>query len=512
MAAVHPKLTEELVRQLLDEGEHAGLDYKAMLNIAETAELVAVAKDIGAMQSLPSGGFLIVGANDDGSLSGALESAHVNLLDESRLRAKLTKYLPDPIQLVTRLVEIDDEKVVVIHVAPHPAGFATFKADGNYPRPDGKQGCEFRAGDVFTRRGTSSARCQQSDWERIIEEVVASRKESWRRELAQDLSQLGISAQGQRIAQGPAAAVTWQLDADAFAATTVELLRANDTIPLNLLIDRLTRDARPLLQDADRADDAVTLLDRTAALAAIGLALGRSELFDQALAVLLTIYNYAFDQYGYPSQALAVPASSLWLMIVERVLALGGLAVRRRNWRAVRMLALQKGRGNDFSFYNNWIRHGLTMAARDGRLDRQEGGTRIEVSLVQEALELARGEEALRPDLSADDDALLDSICQFDALAAFAAFDDAGSADGSHYYPNFARFNWMRSEPAVVALIEDDAARAAVFPRPNDELAAAIRSLAQLARGESLRYRVIDDWESKPVVDFLQGASPPVAD
>lgn len=505
MASLHPALTEELVRQLLDEGEHSGLDYKTSLDVSDTAELVAVTKDIGAMKALGDGGFLIIGANDDGTLSGQVTEAHASLLDEARLRGKLAKYLPEPVQIATRTVEIDGERVVVIHVAPHPSGFAVFKADGNYMRNE-KPATEFRAGDVFIRRGTSSERCRQEDWEGVIERIVVRRKETWRAELREELTHLGVGVEAQRLAQGPAGALTWQLDSEAFSATIVELLRAGDTIPITLLLDRLVREAQALLQDANRADELETLLDRVAAVAALGLTLYNDELFERALSVLVAIYNVGFDQHGHTRSDLAVQPPMLWRLIAQRVMALGGLAVRRKNWSAVRQLALQRGRGDDF--WTNWLRHAITMAARAGLMSRREGNREIELSLIALAQEDARREDALRPDVGPDDDALLDSLTQFDVFAAMAVFDATSRTDSRDYYPSFSRYNWSRSEPAVVALIQDEEVRAVIFPRKDEELAVAISELARLARSESFRYMVLDSWDSKVVTEFLQRSLP----
>jgi hypothetical protein len=338
---------------------------------------------------------------------------------------------------------------------------------------------------------------------------VARRKESWRHELREELVELGIAAQAQAIARGPAAGVTWQLDADAYTATVIELLRANDTIPLDLLFDRLKRDAQPLISDPDQADDLRTILDRTAALAALGLTLDKKDLLDDALSVLVAIYNFGFDEAGYARANVAIPTPTLWLLIIERVLALGGLAVRRENWSAVRQIVLQRGRGNDFDYYNNWIRHAVTEAARAGLLTRREGSQQIDISLIQVAHELAREHDVLRPDLSADDEALLSSICQFDIFAAMAAYNEAGQADSGLYYTNFARLNWGRAEPALVALVKGGDARKEIFPRPDEELAAAIREITRLAGNESMRYRVFNHWNT--TVEGFLADNPPSA-
>jgi hypothetical protein len=83
--------------------------------------------------------------------------------------------------------------------------------------------------------------------------------------------------------------------------------------------------------------------------------------------------------------------------------------------------------------------------------------------------------ECLRPNLAADDDRLLSSICQFDLLACWPG-SAMGRASGPPFYPNFARYSAHRSEPAVRMLLDDASARAALAADDDQGLADVLRA------------------------------------
>jgi hypothetical protein len=53
------------------------------------------------------------------------------------------------------------------------------------------------------------------------------------------------------------------------------------------------------------------------------------------------IYNLGFDNQNLASTD-QVSAARHWLLVLDRVYALGGLAVRRQDWNSVRMLLTGK--------------------------------------------------------------------------------------------------------------------------------------------------------------------------
>lgn len=97
---------------------------------------------------------------------------------------------------------------------------------------------------------------------------------------------------------------------------------------------------------------------------------------------------------------------------------------------------------------------------------------------IARAAELVRADEAYRPD-GADDNAVLDSLCQLDAYAGLVAFDTTGTCEAG-----FARYWAQRARPAFRAVVMDADVRSAVFPGGDERLAAALRALDDTAAVE----------------------------
>jgi hypothetical protein len=477
---IEPVVSEEKLRQLLDEQhESEALDYKAELSLDDTRGLVEFAKDVGAMQV--NGGFIVIGADNAGNPTGQVTSRHAKLFDEATVRPKLLRYLPEPLEIRCAQHRINGQLLVLFYVGPNPDGFCIFKADGNYPG-----GTAFRAGDVFARHGTSSEPWRQSDIKKAFERRLAAVKEDWRRELALSLEQTALASKAQTLSQAPAAALTWQLDEETFINTIIEQLRNEDTIPLTLLMNRLPTEAKTLLTSA-RGADFLTLLDRLACLGALFLSLERSIEFGKVVAVLSRIYDIGLSESGEGRSGLALKPSRLWLEIIRRVYALGALAVRRENWDAVRLLIVQRPNGLVVGeFYNNWLRHALTMASRADDLRGQQNGREVELPLLSLCQQTALGNKCLSEDV--DEEALLDSLAQFDVFFNVVAISSQSRTTGSDYYPNFSRFYSRRSDPAFRRIVEDPTVRKALAIGSGGGLAASLRELFKVAHQESFRY------------------------
>jgi predicted HTH transcriptional regulator len=163
---VKPDVTEDQLKLLLDQqSETEILDYKSEVDLVDNAKKsraqVELAKDIAAMLS-GRGGHLVIGADDNGAPTGLLSIEQVAQLDESRLRKRLEKFIPEGLEIRVASHEIGGTRVALIHVSPHPDGLVVMKADGVYL--DGKKERPvFREGDIFIRRGTESRRLGQAD-------------------------------------------------------------------------------------------------------------------------------------------------------------------------------------------------------------------------------------------------------------------------------------------------------------------------------------------------------------
>ena len=131
--------------------------------------MVEIVKDMGAM--MVTGGYLIIGADDQGQPSG--EPEHLDLFDPAKLHAKAAKYISGPFELRVGIHQHQGQPFVLIYVAPHPDGFCVFTTSGNYTEPGKGQRQAFRTGEVYGRHGTSSQPWNQHDIVAIKQRLAA---------------------------------------------------------------------------------------------------------------------------------------------------------------------------------------------------------------------------------------------------------------------------------------------------------------------------------------------------
>ncbi|MEV6929404.1 ATP-binding protein [Dactylosporangium sp. NPDC051485] len=483
---VEPVLTEEKLRSLLHTGgEQAELDFKRSSDLSLTYDVVALVKDVAAMLSNELGGYIIIGAADDGTPVPDLTARHLELFDESRLRSKLVKYLPEPFDFGVARHTIDGCPLVLIYIAASPRGFHVFTRNGEYELDDpqargGKRkGFEFRRGDVFVRRGTSSVVWEPADRERLVAAIVARHKEQWRSEYRDELAaMINLRLAAHNLQQLPAAAMTWRLDADAFDELALELIRRGDHIPLRRALLQAATDAAHI--ETSEPNELDTLLHRITSIAALALIYQQHEWFTEALQALVRIFQHP----GQPRQPLA--AIQRRLLIATHAYAIGALAVRARNWAAVRHITDRQVRGVEFDYYKNWLRHGIVNAARAELLDDSNA------DIIGRAHNIIRNVAALHADIPTDAGEVLDSLCQFDALTGIVFLADPAGSGSPSYAPNFARYNHHRTEPIFVELVTSPAMRKDLADGNDARIARAMMEIDAMARRAGFRY---DGWD-----------------
>jgi hypothetical protein len=191
----------------------------------------------------------------------------------------------------------------------------------------------------------------------------------------------------------------------------------------------------------------------------------------------------------------------LWLAIVARVHALGGLAVRLRDWAAVRSLADQHPEGDSLRHdFGSWLQHAPVMAARASLLDPPGGK---ETGLIARAAHIARTVKALHPDRSPDSEIILSSICQFDVLGCLAVVADRQNLSPGNFFPSFARYRSRRSEPAFRQIISDLDMRREIFRGSDQLLADALSEILGYARKEEFWYPSWDGINDQAVNSFI---------
>jgi hypothetical protein len=508
-----PSLSDEKLAELLGhQTEYPDLDYKTAVDLTSTEDLVELTKDVGAMQV--RGGYIVIGADNQGALTGAMDGVDTRPFDEANLTPKLLRYLPKPLELRTRVLEREGHTVVMIYVGRHPSGCAIFNAVGQYPK--GKETVVvFRAGDIFWRDGTRSVRMTQQGFEELVERRIADEKAAWLEEQQvirrQEQADLQTSYEAQRISRSALGSVNLDLDTAALTSAALELVRDSDTIALqNLLKDARTR-ARAAIERDEIETELANVVDKLTCLAATFLEYEQEGWFDRVVGILAEIYSMPLGEhdarrFGHATSIdPAEPAPRVWLLLITRVYGLGALAVRLRNWRAVRTLTLQLPERLEHAYDANWLRHALTMASRAQHLE--ERGQHA--NLLSLARDRTKRLACLRPDgLEADNDVIITSLAQFDVLSNIAAIDDASDTDPRVFWPNFSQFRQERIQPMVDRLLTDREMRQALFRGNDAELATAFSAIENVAHGQGLRYDGFESWARTPVGTFIENNTP----
>lgn len=257
------------------------------------------------------------------------------------------------------------------------------------------------------------------------------------------------------------------------------------------------------------------LLDLVHARAATGveaLLAGDAEKPPAAVKDLLWLLAKALSRRRHEvalatARALATVYSSpqaddqLRVDIAAGVSALGGLAVRLEAWRLVRRLALLPSGGRREARQQPYL-------VPDGRLRlaRQSSGQRnADRSLIDLAATWTSEHHEGRPELPAGDERLLDSICQFNALASLIHFA-SGSDSG---FPEFRRYESRRTDLVVETVVIDPTIRDQVLPGIDDRrLAALLVQVATVHKNYFWEFGAWPGFESRAVVDFIAANAP----
>lgn len=504
---VEPVVNREKLLELLAlETEYATLDFKEGCDLAEKRDQVELAKDVAAMSV--RGGFLIIGVDGHGKSTGKLTAQHATLFDSARLRPKLLKWLPESLEICSQTHEIDGQLVCLVHVAPNPAGCVFIRANGQYDQPGAKQSKElFRQGEVFFRNGTESTRLNQHGLEEVVRQRVEQERAKWEKQHAATYQRLAdelrAGAVGSRVARGSSVEFNLTLEPDVLIEAAVELLRANDDIPFKRMLRRVVPEARDLYTNSDQ-DGIARLLDRLTCLAATFLDLDRRPWFERVVDTLMSIYGLGFENIPPIINQPPPQSAELWLATVERIMALGSLAVSREDWAAVRYLASQRHPEMN-AIYSGWLRHAMTMAARSGLLTYGQGSSENDISLLSLAREVVRRLDCLRPDFAPDDDQILTNLAQFDFLGCLVALANVGNESVSGVvYPSFARFYSTRAQPITQRLLREPEMRQILYPHEDDShLAQSLQLIDEIARREGFRF---DGWDgyTGDVATFIQ--------
>ncbi len=485
MIIVDGRTDREKLVELLRLPEQTHLEFKAELDLTDKHDELNFVKDAVSMSNRPPGGYILVGVNDDGTL--ALPTGTITdraRFDGARLGDMIRKYIEGEVHAISQIHEVDGHEVVLIHLPHHRDGLPVPMSKlGQFPGPNGKQVVVFREGDVLVREGAKNTPLRHAHWN----DLLRLRDQRLREEARAQVDSLIADLAAAMRSGGPGPALvplSLEMADDAFGEAVVSHLEVDSDIRLRQFLGR----AAALV--SSNPDEHLAALDKITILAAHAMYFERAAVASKAIDSLFD----AYAKFGHGNAAAR-------LDIITRVYVLGSLAVRLRQWAAVHDLALRPyPPGGDMYIYSSWIRHGQVDASRADLFPKGKGGMMISAARV-----LMSDQPAMRPDVPdgavsdpgdlAHDDALFNSLCQFDILYCLIV-----AAEGQHHGSGYAAASAMnqdRADPAFEVVADDPEARAAMFPTSDErEIATAMAQVYTAARGESFGFG--GHWGSLP--------------
>lgn len=493
-----PVHLDQLVALLRRRAEATDLDYKTTWNPADKGSVIEVCKDIAAMESEASGGYIVVGADDFGRPSGTFNPTNPADFDEQKLRSKVVKVLGEPIDFSSAFHTYEDNQYVLLGIGANHDGMRIMQKDAEY---DGKT--IWREGEVFIRRGTSSMRWNQHEARGILERVIARRKEEWREDIFETIRRATPSTD-----QAGFVNVSVEQPIGTFVITVTELIRRNDVVGLDVLARRTVGRARFITEAAthgngDSSAAAVELgqqLNRLNLIAALSARYGASRGFTEVLDGYRTIYSAIDDERMEYHQRFTAGHRA----ILINLFALGAILVNEQRWAQVATLARLAPVHTHDGYWKTLLRKSEVMAARSDDLNTVDGDGVSRVGAIAAAESPTRYLSQLLDDGPEVDAETL--LVQFDVMRGIAtAGPDQGDDYGLGSYTNFALYSSERSEPAFLTVLTNPDALRTLFPSEDlDALRFVYQSLDAAARREGMRYHGWRGFRSPQLLRFVK--------
>ncbi|AKV85464.1 hypothetical protein AKG07_03210 [Microbacterium sp. CGR1] len=477
------------VRGLLARGaESDDLDFKAEWDPSQKSDLIELCKDIAAMESLPDGGYIVVGADDHGAPSGLFAPRAVRDFDEQKIRSKVAAVLGEPIDFSAALHRIESNDFFLIGVGPNRDGMRIMPKDGEYANKT-----IWRACDVFVRRGTSSVRWNQHDARGIIERIIAVRKEEWRRDIFET-----IRVATPAFEPGGFVNVNVEMPAESFGAAVTELIRRADEVGLDLLLRKTIGDAVTVVDSASGKDARAAAselgdqLDRLNIIAALTARYSAGTVFSRAIHGYQAIYEAVDEEMATHPRRFPLGHKE----VLMHLYALGAVLVREKQWDDLAVLVRLAPISTYGGYWKSLLRKAEVMVARAELLTDAEG-------VRSGVIEAAKPTAAHLFDLigAGQPSDLTNLLVEFDVYRGIANAGKDGN-DKLGAYTNFALYYSARAEPAFLTILNDSVARAALFDGTDAQLAAVYRHMDDTARKEASAFNGWDGFEDQRLRAF----------
>lgn len=148
----------EKLKELLASGtECSEIDFKEVLDLSKKCDELDFVKDAVSMFNRYPGGYVVIGATNEGNPSDLCAGIDWKQFDGARLTDKIRSYVNAPLTAISAVHEIDGHTYCLVCIKSPDDGLPTpFAKLGQCTDGKGRQKVVFREGDITRRDGAQN--------------------------------------------------------------------------------------------------------------------------------------------------------------------------------------------------------------------------------------------------------------------------------------------------------------------------------------------------------------------
>ena len=469
MIVVDGRTDKEKLFELLNSGgECSELDFKETLDFSKKIDELDFVKDAVSMCNRYPGGYIVVGADDDGKPSMISEQTNWSQFDGAVLTDKIRKYVDAPLTAISQLHVVEGHTYCLICLLSLEDGLPVpFSKLGQTTDGKGRPSVVFREGELSRRDGAQNRCVEYTQWAEILSQHDNRvRKDESKR--MDSLVDKIIAVLGEK---GKTPPLVYGMGEHALTEALTTCFEQGENEKLIRFVGQVVSEFQ---SEAD-------ILNTLVGIGAHAIAYDNDAVFGKVVDAL-------YDCYTAINEAKA-DSPTRHLKVAVACYELGAQLVRLKRWDLIAPFVNRQSLANPYSTYASWIRDCQVEAVRAGLFEGAGSGMMISV-----ALQNATQHPIVAPDCglgSGDDDSAgdryLDLLCSFDFLYCLCVFV-AGVGTGLAY-PACCAYSEKRIVNVISRIFgSDDRPRRELLPNSDDDkIALGLRALYKLAGEEALR-------------------------
>ncbi len=476
MVIVDGRTDIEKLQELLTTGtECSELDFKETLDLTKRGDELHFVKDAVSMFNRYPGGYIVIGATNEGEPSKICDGIDWKQFDGARLTDKIRSYVDAPLTPISALHVIDGHTYCIVCLFSPDNGLLTpFNKLGEYSTGAGKTKVVFRQGDITRRDGSQNRPIEYLQWAEILTHHDALIREDESKRINSLIDKI-TTVLGEK---GKTPPLVYGMDDEALATALIACFEQGESAKLMCFVNQLSLE----LPHSDEAIDN---------LSAVAIGAISHGLDDIAWNAIDTLYDHylTIDHFG-------AAAEKKLLSIAVAVYEIGAVIVLANRWDMVSPFVNRQSPYNPNYIYASWIRECQVVALRAGEFRNDTSTMLISVTLdhikrhnrIMPAFDFTSADSKDTDGrLTKEEESVLNLLCSFDflyCLCVLVAGDGQGGA-----YPACVGYEQKRISHVVVRMFgKDDRARRALLPNYRDtEIASGLRELYKLISNEAMR-------------------------